>query len=352
MEKEYIDLFVPGRLCVLGEHSDWAGKYRNVNSKIEKGYAIVTGISVGIYAKVCKSKQLIVKNEVTGQEFICDMDVDKLKKVAVEGGYWSYIAGVAQSVKENFNTDGIEVVITKTTIPEKKGLSSSAAICVLIARAFNNIYDLKLNTQGEMNLAYQGEINTPSRCGRLDQACAFGQKPVLMTFDGDKIDVKSIEVKKPLHFIFADLNAGKNTIKILSSLNRSYPFPESDLDYSIHNALGKNNKEIVLKSIEYIENGEVQKFGDMMNKAQENFDKNISMACIDELKAPVLHKVLNDNYVCSNSYGRKGVGSQGDGCIQILAKDKDSQQKLLNYLNKELNLTAYELTIEPNIIDK
>ena len=25
-----IELFVPGRLCLFGEHSDWAGKYRSV----------------------------------------------------------------------------------------------------------------------------------------------------------------------------------------------------------------------------------------------------------------------------------------------------------------------------------
>ena len=49
MEKG-IELFVPGRLCLLGEHSDWAGKYRNTNEIIEKGYAIVTGIEEGIHA--------------------------------------------------------------------------------------------------------------------------------------------------------------------------------------------------------------------------------------------------------------------------------------------------------------
>ncbi len=33
----------------------------------------------------------------------------------------------------------------------------------------NRIYDLKLTVRGEMELAYMGEITTPSRCGRLDQ---------------------------------------------------------------------------------------------------------------------------------------------------------------------------------------
>ena len=31
-------LFVPGRICLFGEHSDWAGGYRRINAAIEKGY--------------------------------------------------------------------------------------------------------------------------------------------------------------------------------------------------------------------------------------------------------------------------------------------------------------------------
>ena len=71
--KNSIELFVPGRLCIMGEHSDWAGKYRNVNNKITKGYAIVTGIEEGIYAKATVSEKLIVKG-VNNSCFECDMD--------------------------------------------------------------------------------------------------------------------------------------------------------------------------------------------------------------------------------------------------------------------------------------
>ena len=28
-------LFVPGRICLFGEHSDWAGGYRRINADIE-----------------------------------------------------------------------------------------------------------------------------------------------------------------------------------------------------------------------------------------------------------------------------------------------------------------------------
>ena len=342
---ESVDLFVPGRLCIMGEHSDWAGKYRNINNNIEKGYAIVTGIEEGIYATAKISDKFIIRNEANGKYFECEMDYEKLKKIAEEGGYWSYACGVATCVKEQYNIGGIEVTINNVTIPEKKGLSSSAAICVLIARAFNQLYNLHLNITGEMNLAYLGEITTPSRCGKLDQACAYGKKPILMVFDGDKIEVKNIKVKNDLHFVFADLMSKKDTIKILGDLNKSYPFPESDLDLLVHKGLGKNNKEIVEESIKYIENGDVSSLGEMMVKAQENFDKNVSIAS-DELIAPTLHSVLGNKHIIDLSFGRKGVGSQGDGTVQILAKDAHSQELIKKYFEKELHMPAYTLTIE------
>ena len=50
-----LNLFVPGRLCLFGEHTDWAGKYRTMNADIAPGASIATGIEQGIYAEVEKS---------------------------------------------------------------------------------------------------------------------------------------------------------------------------------------------------------------------------------------------------------------------------------------------------------
>ena len=50
-----LKLFVPGRLCLFGEHTDWAGHYRTMNADILPGMAIVTGIEQGIYAEVEKA---------------------------------------------------------------------------------------------------------------------------------------------------------------------------------------------------------------------------------------------------------------------------------------------------------
>jgi len=45
-------IFVPGRLCLFGEHSDWAGGYRRLNPELEKGYTLLTGTNQGLYAEV------------------------------------------------------------------------------------------------------------------------------------------------------------------------------------------------------------------------------------------------------------------------------------------------------------
>jgi UTP-glucose-1-phosphate uridylyltransferase/mevalonate kinase len=349
---EKISLFVPGRLCLFGEHSDWAGMHRVMNSDIIPGASIVTGIEQGIYADVeafDKFSMLNTSEELknTWVNFESIMQTDELKKTAASGSYFAYVAGVASYVCENYRVGGLKITITKMTLPIKSGLSSSAAICVLVARAFNLIYNLNMNTMGEMTVAFKGEQRTKSRCGRLDQACAFGITPVLITFDGEDINVERLIVKKPLHWIFAHLGGNKNTIKILSDLNKCYPFVQNEIEHNVQSALGVENREIIARAVEYIKKGDCEALGRLMTEAQELFDKKVAPASWEELKAPLLHDALKDSTVKSLTFGGKGVGSQGDGSVQFLAKDENCQQKLIEYLVNKKNLTTYSLTIKP-----
>lgn len=349
-DSKAIELFVPGRLCLFGEHSDWAGTNKTMNADIVPGCAVVTGVEQGIYGTAKKADKFIVKSslpEYNGALFECEMDMGKLKDAARSGGFFSYVAGVASYMCEWYHVGGLELSIDKMDLPMKSGLSSSAAICVMVARAFNILYDLHLNTLGVMNIAYWGEQRTPSRCGRLDQACAFGVNPVSMVFDGNEIDVERIMVKKPLYYVFADLMAGKNTVKILADLNKAYPFPQNDLDLKLHEALGQDNVEITNRAKKYISEGCVEELGKLMCEAQALFDSKVAPMSPEELKSPVLHSILNDEKVKELTFGAKGVGSQGDGTVQLLAKDEESQKKLLDYLQNERKMTAYALTLKP-----
>jgi len=345
-----IKLYVPGRLCLFGEHTDWAGHYRTMNADIAPGAAIVTGIEQGIYAEVERSSIFELYSsapEMTNvwQDFSCRMDETELKRIAKSGSFFCYCAGVASYMLEWYKVGGVRIRITSMTLPMKSGLSSSAAICVLVARAFNLLYNLNLNTLGEMNIAYLGELRTSSRCGRLDQACAFGVKPNLMTFDGDEIEVRSLNVKKHLYWVFADLCAEKDTIKILSDLNKAYPFPTTDADRAEHEALGQQNIDIVNRAIQYMAEGQVEALGQLMTEAEALFDEKVAPMS-PALWSPKLHSVLQDPNIQPLVWGGKGVGSHGDGSVQFLARNAEAQHQLTAYLNDQ-GMKAYELTLKP-----
>ena len=345
-----IKLFVPGRLCLFGEHTDWAGHYRTMNADILPGASIVTGIEQGIYAEVEKSPIFEMYSDApeiaeVWNDFSCKMNEAELKGVAKSGTFFSYCAGVASYMLEWYKVGGVRIRITDMTLPMKSGLSSSAAICVLVARAFNKLYKLNLNTLGEMNIAYLGELRTSSRCGRLDQACAFGVKPNLMTFDGDEIEVKALNVKKTLYWVFADLCASKDTIRILSDLNKSYPFASTEAEQNLHKALGEWNHEIIGRAARYMAEGNVQALGQLMTEAEEMFDKYVAPMS-PALRAPKLHETLRDPNIQPLVYGGKGVGSHGDGSVQFLARNAETQQQLIDYLNGK-GMKAYALTVHP-----
>ena len=344
-----LHLFVPGRLCLFGEHSDWAGMYRSVNSGIEKGYAIVSGVEQGISATAELADRFIMTTSPDFPEeesWECEMDTAKLLEAAQNGGYFSYVAGVASYINDNYSVGGVKITIEKRDLPIKSGLSSSAAICVLVARAFNQLYKLKMNVRGEMQAAFRGELRTPSRCGRLDQACAYGVKPVLMEFDGVEIDSGVIRVGATFHWVIANLMASKDTIKILADLNKAYPFAENEAERQVQEALGPENREIVFRAKRMLEQGNVQGLGMLMTEAQALFDKKIAPMCT-ELRAPVLHGILEDPHIKRLTYGAKGVGSQGDGSVQFLARDEKSAALLREYLEQEKGMPSFALTLKP-----
>ena len=343
-------LFVPGRICLFGEHSDWAGGYRRINAEVEKGYTLITGTDQGIYAEVEPHPSALVLSSTTpdGERhgpYEIPMEPGTLLAEAQRGGFWSYIAGVAYQILTHYHVRGLVIDNYQTDMPMKKGLSSSAAICVLTARAFNRVYDLKMTIRGEMELAYQGEITTPSRCGRMDQGCAFGNRPILMAFDGDHLDVTELRVPNDMYFVIVDLQAEKDTMEILARLNRCYPFAETEVERGVQELLGPINKRMVHQAVEALQAGNVERLGALMGEGQAFFDRYGTPACPEELTAPVLHRVLDYGPLKPHIWGGKGVGSQGDGTAQFIARSEADRQAVIEIIERDLGMPCLGLTL-------
>jgi galactokinase len=352
-------IFVPGRLCLFGEHSDWAGGYRRLNPALEKGYTLLVGTNQGLYAEVKPHPtHLILRTSLsdgTRQEpLVLPMERQTLLAEAEKGGFSSYAAGVAYQFLTYYYVGGLEIDNYLTDLPIQKGLSSSAAICVLVARAFNRLYNLKMTIRGEMEFAYLGEITTPSRCGRMDQACAYGNRPIMMVFDGDSLrdsfasrtDVIEVNVPKNLFFVIVDLGASKNTQEILSQLNHCYPFATNAVQQNVQNYLGSISVLITQEAVDALQRGDAKCIGILMKKAQAEFDRYLIPACPSQLTAPILHQILNYEPIQPYIWGGKGVGSQGDGAAQFIVGDEESQQKVIEIIEHDFpQMQALKLTI-------
>lgn len=341
---KHINLFVPGRVSIIGELSDIIVDYIKDNDTILPGEVIAAGIEQGIYATATLSNDFTFEfnNEIFKVE---GMDCEKLEKIAKSKEFYSYVASSAYYMKKKYNTSGISIKVRYMTLPIQKGLSSSAAICVLVAKAFNILYNLNLSIDEIMEIAYQAERFALSMCGRLDQICAKGAGVSHITFYEDRLEIKKFNIKKNLHFVIADLNGFKDTQKILSTLCSCFPFPKNEDEEKVKRTLCEDNHFLVTESIKAIETGNKKYLGELLSKAQENLDNSGGKIC-QALEGPLLHKMMKDEFIKEHSYGTKGTGSNGDGSIIILAKNKTSQKKLIKYLKEQHNMNSFEYNVK------
>lgn len=347
MNESGFDLFVPGRLCLFGEHSDWAGRHRLTDPAIEPGRCLVAGTDQGLFARAERNDGCfeLVQVAPSGGERPPNrypLDYEALRRVAEGGSFDSYAAGTAALMVREYGVGGLRMNVFRRTLPLGKGLSSSAAVCVLTARAYGMAYDLGLSVGEEMDLAYRGELLAGSECGRMDQACALGKGlPVLLTFDGDGFDFKGLKPGGAFHWLVVDLMGSKDTRRILRDLNEAFLGGDREL----RNALGHINGRIVQDACRAVVSGDARMLGGLMTHAQEVFDEMIAPCCPDELASPRLHSVLGHPALRELAWGAKGVGSQGDGTAQILCRGCGERSELARILSRDAGVFTLELTL-------
>jgi len=345
-------LFVPGRLCLLGEHADWAGQYG-----IHPGYCLVIGTDQGIHAIASPAGEFIVETALPVSD---DSDIqqpltfhknwneqDLLEAATDKNEFFRHCAGVAYQVLKRYGVGGINLRIERMDLPLKKGVSSSAAVCITVAKAFDAVYGLNLFPHELMELAYQGERMTGSQCGRMDQACIFGKTPVLLTFTGpDDVRIEPIFPEGEIDMIIVDLAGRKNTVKILADLQGAYPSSKE-----LQQALGEDNEKFVRLGCRAVVQGDAKLLGEVMSAAQQNFDKKIAPYCIEELSSPLLHKLLSLESIQEHIYGGKGVGSQGDGTAQLVARSKSDCDEIIGKIKAAFpKMRCFPLTIYPQFL--
>jgi len=348
------EIFVPGRLCLFGEHSDWAAVYRASNPSLAPGYCLVTGTDQGLYARAEETVDSFeIQSELSDGSRVGPLCLPAqpaaLGAAACRGEFFSYAAGVAAEMCARHPIQGLRLSV-HGDLPMGRGLASSASLCVLVARAFNQVYGLGLGPREEMELAYAGERRTGSACGRMDQICAFGQRPMFVRFDGPTFELEPVDPCRSLFLLIADLCQTKDTRRILKDLNACYPGTPGPKAAAVREALGPRNAELLSRARAIVREGDARALGELMREAQALFDSSVAPAC-PELQAPRLHDALAHPAVRELSFGGKGVGSQGDGCAQFVTRGPEERRRLAARLEAELRVRCLPLTLRPGAVD-
>lgn len=344
-----IELFVPGRLCLFGEHSDWAGRWRTADASIRPGYCLVAGTDQGLTAsaETC-ADGLVVESELPDGKRLGPLRIPwtraALADAARAGGFFAYAAGAAAELQGRGVPGGAALCI-RSDLPVRKGLSSSAATCVLVARAFDRLYSLGLGERGEIEIAFAGERRTGSECGRMDQICAYGRRATFLRFDGEALEVEVLAPAAPLLLLAVDLRREKDTRRILRDLNACFPATPGATAAAVRDALGPKNEALLARARTAVAGGDVRAVGALMTEAQALFDAQVAPAC-PELRAPRLHEVLAHPAARELALGGKGVGSGGDGSAQLVLPSAAARDALAKRLEADLGVGCLPLTIE------
>ena len=183
-EKVY---FSPGRVNLIGEHTDYNG-----------GHVFPCALSFGTNLLLAANDQKALRFKSLNMPEIISLPLDQLLTPLPNNSWVNYPLGcIAQYIKRGFKLEQGYDILIWGNVPAGAGLSSSAAIEVVTACAFNDIFGAGYD---RTELAKIGQLSEHEfagvNCGIMDQfASAQGKKDHAIYLDCATLDFELVPVK-------------------------------------------------------------------------------------------------------------------------------------------------------------
>ncbi|MBP5600717.1 MAG: galactokinase [Lachnospiraceae bacterium] len=181
--------FAPGRVNLIGEHTDYNG-----------GHVFPCALTIGTYAAVKERKDMKVRFYSMNFESVGIIEADLTNKLEPkkEQAWTNYPLGVIWAFAERGMklTHGFDMLINGN-IPNSSGLSSSASLEVLTGFVLKEMFGFNVTNQ---DLALIGQFSENNfngvNCGIMDQfAIAMGKKDHAIFLDTNTLKYEYAPVK-------------------------------------------------------------------------------------------------------------------------------------------------------------
>jgi galactokinase len=343
--------FSPGRVNLIGEHTDYNG-----------GYVFPCALSFGTYLAIRIIDEPVIRMATTNFDFRAEIPVGpSYEKIADE--WVNYPLGViSELTKRGVKITGLEMLFSGN-IPNKSGLSSSASIELVTAVALNELLNLGISRIDLVKIGRAAENNFVGvNCGIMDQfAVGMGKKDHAIFLKCDTLDYELVPIKldgyklviantnKPRGLADSKYNervsecqtavkmlsAGK-PISLLAEMNltdfakNEHFITDEVIKRRARHVISENDR--TFEAVEVLKAGDLIRFGQLMNDSHDSLRDDYEVTGIE------LDTLVAESRKIPGVIGSRMTGAGFGGCTVSLVKDESIDQMIemvgKSYLNE------------------
>lgn len=330
--------FAPGRVNLIGEHTDY-----------NAGHVFPCALTIGTYAAVKKRDDRKLRFYSMNFETlgIMESSLDDLTP-SESAGWTNYLKGIMWAFEgRGMKLDSGMDILLNGNIPNGSGLSSSASIEVLMGYVLKDLYGFDVTNIDLAKIGQYSENNfNGMNCGIMDQfASAMGKKDCAIfldtatleyeyapiKLDGMKIVVTNSKVKHSL--VGSAYNDRRNScetalselqkvidIKGLGELtieefeaNKS-AIKDEDRIIKAKHAVYENQRTI--KAVDALKNGDINLFGELMNQSHVSLRDDYDVSCKE------IDVLVDAAWSVPGVIGSRITGGGFGGCTVSIVKEE------------------------------
>lgn len=357
VKEEVYGFFAPGRVNLIGEHTDYNG-----------GHVFPCALTFGTYAVAHKRQDSKLRLYSKNFDSLGIIEADINSLVYDKAHDWAnYPKGIVKTFRDaGFDIDkGFEILFLGN-IPNGAGLSSSASIELTTSVALKKLFQLDIEMLEMVKLSQRSENRFNGvNCGIMDQfACGMGRKNHAMLLNTTTLDYKYVPVSlEEVSIVIANTNKRRGLADSKYNERRSQcegalyslqqklrisslgDLTEEEFEKNKHlitdEAERKRAKHAVyenqrtIKAVQALNEGNIKSFGELMN------DSHISLRDDYEVTGTELDTLVSAAWE-NGAIGSRMTGAGFGGCTVSLVRN-DSIPGFIEKVGKEyLNKIGYK----------
>lgn len=346
LDGEYKKFFSPGRVNLIGEHTDYNG-----------GNVFPCALSFGTYgiASLRNDKTVKLYSENFKEVGVIEFSIDDLKK-NIEGNWGNYCKGVIKEFKNRgYNFDrGFQCVIGGD-IPNGAGLSSSASLELLIGTIIKELYKIKIETIELVKIGQQAENDFIGvKCGIMDQFvigmgknhnaillnCAtlkytyvpliLNEETIIIVNTNKKRGLSDSKYNERRNECEEGLKNLQKKLKIENLCDILPEEFEENKELINNDIIRKRVKHVVyenartLEAVKFLKEGRLEEFGKLMNLSHESLRDDY------EVTGKELDTLVESQWHQEGVLGARMTGAGFGGCTVALVKNENIETFIKN----------------------